>query len=372
MTVSEVSVKTGGSISIPCLYEPHYRNHVKYLCEGHFFIVCTIVAQTDQPKSSSEKFSIYDDTDQNIFTVSIHDLTHKDSHYWWCGVEIEKNRDVRQYFHLSVTTGMSSLYVDQQKITAFEGGSVTVACHHKYPKVTKWCRLGRNCVTDQSRSIDGTPVTINTSVPNVFTVTMSELTTESSGWYWCVKGKLQMPVLVTVHELTSTTTTTMSPSTADFTGTISTTHQHSSSLMSTEPQTARPTNTIISEGPRDRETLQDEHKRSTKLTVLITILALQLLVVPAAFFGWRMIKCQKSKPEGPDITVCSETERDPEVLYATVVHYQRVAPWKKVKLQNPMPEETVLYSSIVIKDSVQQMAEPADRSDNEQDRMREH
>ena len=53
-------------------------------------------------------------------------------------------------------------------------------------------------MTESSGSIDGTAVTINASVPNVFTVTMSGLRTESSGWYYCVKGDLQMPVHVTV------------------------------------------------------------------------------------------------------------------------------------------------------------------------------
>ncbi|XP_071336540.1 polymeric immunoglobulin receptor-like isoform X2 [Trachinotus anak] len=347
MTVHEVSVKTGGSISIPCLYEPQYRHHVKYLCEGRLFMFCTIVAQTHQPQSSSGRFSICDDTDKCIFTVSINDLTYKDTHYW-CAVE-KKKRDVGQHFHLSVTTGMSSLYVDQQSITAFEGGSVTVSCHHKYPEVAKWCKVGRNCVTDGKRSIDGTPVTINTSVPNVFSVTMSELRTESSGWYWCAKGHLQMPVHITVHELTSTTTATMSPNAARITGTPLTTHEHSSVLMITEPYTARPINTTRAEA--DRESLQDDCKSSTKVTILITTLVLQLLVVPAAFFGWRMMRHNKTKPDGPDVTASSQTGSDAEVLYATVGHYQPVAAWKMVK-QNPMPEDSVIYSTIVIKDNV--------------------
>lgn len=116
-------------------------------------------------------------------------------------------------FYFCLFQGISSLYVDQQKLTAFEGGSVTAMCHHKYPKKTKWCRLGRDCVTDQSRLIRGTPVTINTSIPNIFNVTMSELRTESSGWYWCSNGDLQVPVHITVYQLTSTPTTSTTPST---------------------------------------------------------------------------------------------------------------------------------------------------------------
>lgn len=217
---------------------------------------------------------------------------------------------------------------------------MTVMCHHKYPKETKWCTLGGDCVTDQNRLIDGTPVTINTSIPNVFNVTMSELRTESSGWYWCTSGGLQVPVHLTVYGLTSTPTTTTIPSTTNFLGTHSTTYKHSSLSMSTEPQTARPTT------PPGRESQQNEPKCPTRVIIVITTLVLQLLVIPAAFFGWRMIRHKKTKPEEPDITVASQTGSDPELLYATV-HYQRVAPWKKAKQLDPIPEESVIYSTIV-------------------------
>ncbi|KAG7216277.1 hypothetical protein INR49_021681, partial [Caranx melampygus] len=326
ITVREVSVQTGWSISIPCLYDPHHRNNVKYLWKGPYSALSKTVVGTDQPRSVSEKFSIYDDTDQSIFTVSITDLTSQEEAYYWCAVmigEFRKKYD-REYFHLSVTTGVSSLYVDQQKLTAFEGGSVTVVCHHKYPKETKWCRVGRNCVTDQNRLIDGTPVTINTSIPNVFIVTMSELRTESSGWYWCTNGRLQVPVHITVYRLTSTPTTSTIPSTTNSAETHSATYKHSSLFMGTEPQTAHPTT------PPGRESQQNEPKCLIRVTTIITTLVLQLLVVPAAFLGWRMIRHKKNRPEKPDIIVASQTGSDPELLYATV-HYQRVAPWKAAK-----------------------------------------
>lgn len=119
------------------------------------------------------------------------------------------------HFVLCFYQGMPDLYVDQQEIAAFKGGSVTVLCRYINTKVTEWCRLGSTCVTDQTGSIGGTTVTVNASVPHVFNVTMSELRIESSGWYWCASKYLQMPVHITVHELTSTTTTsTLSHNTA--------------------------------------------------------------------------------------------------------------------------------------------------------------
>ena len=59
-------------------------------------------------------------------------------------------------------------------------------------------------MTEPSGLIDGTAVTIDRRVPNVFTVAMSGLRTESSGWYWCVKGGFQMPVYLTVTEKPTT------------------------------------------------------------------------------------------------------------------------------------------------------------------------
>ncbi|KAK1905671.1 Polymeric immunoglobulin receptor [Dissostichus eleginoides] len=205
-TVSKVSVKAGDSIAIPCLY-----NLVDY-------------------------------------------KDNEDGTSYWCAIE-KKVYDVKQRFELSVTTGMPSLHVDQQEITAFEGGSVTVKCHSENPKVTKWCRLGSSsCVLDQTGSIDRATVTINTSVSNVFTVTMSGLKTENSGWY-C----------------------------------------------------------------------------STLVWILPTTLVLLLLVVPTAFFGWRMKKKRnKTKTEVPVITGGAEVERDPDVLYATILHNPDAASQLKV------------------------------------------
>uniref|UniRef100_A0AAQ4PIZ5 Immunoglobulin domain-containing protein n=1 Tax=Gasterosteus aculeatus aculeatus TaxID=481459 RepID=A0AAQ4PIZ5_GASAC len=193
-----VSVKAGGSISIPCLYSSQYTNHVKYLCKGYYWNYCTHEVKTNQKNSA--KFSISDDKIQKIFTVTVNKLTNNDSHYW-CAVEINDGADDRDYFHLSVTTGTNSLYVDNQEKTAFLGGDVTIKCHHqRNPGEMRWCRMGSSCVTQRSGSIDGTEVTIDRNVPNVFSVTMRGLKTESSGWYLCVSGNLQFPVRLTVTE----------------------------------------------------------------------------------------------------------------------------------------------------------------------------
>uniref|UniRef100_A0A3Q2W147 Immunoglobulin domain-containing protein n=1 Tax=Haplochromis burtoni TaxID=8153 RepID=A0A3Q2W147_HAPBU len=199
-TVSQVSVKAGESISIPCLYDSQYETYLKYLCKGYYYRECTYAVKTNQPGQSG-KYSISDDKKQRIFTVTIKKLNaDQDSHYW-CAVEIPGIwKDVRVYFHLSVTRGPPSFYVDHQDITGFDGGNITIKFYSTQTGKIKWCKLGSECVTQPTGSIDGTRVSINESAHNVFTVTMSRVTTKSSGWYLCYKGDLQVPVHLTVNE----------------------------------------------------------------------------------------------------------------------------------------------------------------------------
>ncbi|XP_034537087.1 CMRF35-like molecule 1 isoform X2 [Notolabrus celidotus] len=280
-------------------------------------------------RDNTGKFSISDDPKQEIFTVTINDCTYKTGETWyWCAVEINRGLDVKQHFKLSVTEDLPSVHVDQQEITAFEGGSVTVLCHYKYQKKMGWCKLGSTCVTKQTRSIHGTTVTINKTVPYVFNVTMSGLSTENSGWYWCDNGDFQMPVHLTVNIVTSSTAETADTTTKGL---------HFTNIQA------------------NGESLQDENKGFTEMIILITTFILLLLLVAAAFLGWRMLK-RKSKPQAPNMTVDSQTESDPEVLYAKIQHKKGLAGQRK----NQRTEDTVTYSAFVMKDHVQQATEPAD------------
>ena len=104
-TVTKVPVKAGGSVSVPCLYGPQYRNYVKYLCVGYYWNHCTYAARTDQPQSSG-KSVISDDREQTTFKMTMTQLTKNDTDYW-CVVEINHGPDVGKYFHLSITSKFS-------------------------------------------------------------------------------------------------------------------------------------------------------------------------------------------------------------------------------------------------------------------------
>ncbi|XP_037637662.1 CMRF35-like molecule 1 isoform X2 [Sebastes umbrosus] len=331
-TVSKMSVKAGDSVTIPCLYDSKYTNHVKYLCKGYRFDSCSYAVKTNQ--QNSEKFSISDDKEQRIFTVTIKDLKDEDTDYW-CAVEIKGGSDVREYFQLLVTKrDTPRLYVDHQEITGFNGEEVTINCQHRNRREIAWCRLGSSCVMTSSGSIDGTRVTISMSVPNVFTVTMSGLRTESSGWYWCVKGDLQMPVHVTVTERPTTLATTR------------------------QLTTVSPTSTRIPITGDGTTVKNGQGSASIMQMILIISLSLLISIAIVAVFVWFMLKRHKrTKVESSATTTAEE-----EVTYSDVklkrktsgqageeVTYGNVGYMRKTSGQSSYAEGDmdVMYSSVV-------------------------
>uniref|UniRef100_A0A672SLF7 Polymeric immunoglobulin receptor n=1 Tax=Sinocyclocheilus grahami TaxID=75366 RepID=A0A672SLF7_SINGR len=129
-TVGDVSVLEGGSVTVPCHYNPQYISHVKYWCQGRMREFCTSLARTDDPDSAPNgkgMVTIADDPTQHVFTVSMRDLTEEDSGWYWCGVELGGMwvSDSAASLHISVIQGMS---VVSSMLSADEGSSVTVQC----------------------------------------------------------------------------------------------------------------------------------------------------------------------------------------------------------------------------------------------------
>lgn len=113
-------------------------------------------------------------------------------------------------WHLGITVliyfplDTPSLSVNKQEITGYYGEMATINCSYNNGGESRWCRMGSYCVTDSSRSPGGSVITVNSSIPDVFTVTMRGLTIGDSGWYTCQRGDLQMPVHLIVTEKPTT------------------------------------------------------------------------------------------------------------------------------------------------------------------------
>ncbi|XP_072563378.1 polymeric immunoglobulin receptor-like isoform X1 [Paramormyrops kingsleyae] len=200
-SVRWVTVQSGGSVTIPCLYEDRYKNHVKNWCKGDYGQSCTSIVRTDSPQKKGD-MSIRDDPEQRVFTVTMNNLRTGDSGHYWCSVENSGDLDVGAWVTLSITDGSPELLVDKQEVTGVEGDSVSVQCRYgDRSSEMKWCKIGGSCVSGDSGSLDGRPVEIRDDrVNKVFSVTMWGLERKDTGWYWCDDGDQQIPVHITVSQ----------------------------------------------------------------------------------------------------------------------------------------------------------------------------
>ncbi|ROL47248.1 Polymeric immunoglobulin receptor [Anabarilius grahami] len=204
-TVSEVSVQEGKSIIIPCWYNHIYVNNVKYLSAGDHWALSTYVEFSDG-RNKHKTVSISDIRTSNILTINMRNIQRRQSGTYWCAIDVPRS-PVRKSFNLKVTAAVSGLYVEDQMLTGFEAGSVTVSCRYHLPRKTgiKWCKLGGKCVEETCGTLEGASVEIRNDNGLVI-VSMSGLKMGNTGWYWCSVKELQMPVHITVSARIETTT----------------------------------------------------------------------------------------------------------------------------------------------------------------------
>ncbi|XP_071001001.1 polymeric immunoglobulin receptor-like isoform X1 [Oncorhynchus clarkii lewisi] len=323
-----VSVKTGGSTTIPCRYDLKYKTHVKYWCKEDNLYRCSPYIRTDIPKSTA-KALISDDINQQTFTLNMTDLEPEDSGRYWCVVEINGGSDVGiEQFNLSVNSGTPELYVDQQDVTGVEGGSVIVNCYHSNTGNRKWwCRIGVNGshVERNSGTIDGTSVTLQQATDvtriNVLTVTMSGLKMENTGWYRCGVGDLIMPVHITVRRQTTTQSTT--------------------TMTTAEP--VQTDNTV--QGPEGGKKVT---MSSIDLNVLLIPLGMLVVViagVPVTWKMWRKYKDNKAMDQTTNTSVDPFPANGDDVTYSTVVPKRRNQLNVQTKAE---PDDNVVYSSLTL------------------------
>ncbi|XP_072563783.1 polymeric immunoglobulin receptor-like [Paramormyrops kingsleyae] len=215
-SVRRVTVQSGGSVTIPYLYEDRHKDHVKYWCRGIDWRSCTPIVRTDSPQKKGD-VSIRDDPEQRVSTVTMNNLKIEDANYYWCSVMTSGHSDFGDWVELSVTDGSPGLSVDKQEVTGVEGDSVSVQCRYgDRSREMKWCKIRGSCVSGNSGSLDGRPVEIRDDrVNKVLSVTMWGLERKDTGWYWCDDGYQQIPVHITVNETTTAITKvhTVSPKT---------------------------------------------------------------------------------------------------------------------------------------------------------------
>ncbi|KAF7222900.1 polymeric immunoglobulin receptor [Nothobranchius furzeri] len=214
-TDEEFVVLEGGSLTIPCHYDPQYASYVKYWCQGRTREFCSTLARTDDHRMvdpAEQKVSMFDDPVQQLFTVTMNGLKEEDSGWYMCGVEIGSmwKADATTFTNIKVIHGMS---VVNSRMSGEEGSSVTVECLYseRYRESEKkWCRSGdwRSCrSTGSAGSYEDSSVTIRDDRSGAFTVTFKRLQIIDTAWYWCSAGQQK----IAVHVLVTQPPTIMSP-----------------------------------------------------------------------------------------------------------------------------------------------------------------
>ncbi|XP_014328794.1 CMRF35-like molecule 8 [Xiphophorus maculatus] len=222
-TEEEFSVLEGGSLTIPCHYEPQYASYVKYWCQGRTRDFCTSLARTDDHHlvdPAEKKVSIFDDPVQLVFTVTMTDMKEGESGWYICGVEIGGvwEADDVAYTDVKVVHGMSAV---NSRMSGAEGSAVTIECLYseRYRgSEKKWCRSGdwRSCLsTGSDGSYEDSSVAIRDDRTGAFTVTFKKLQMKDTAWYWCSAGQQQTAVHVLVTPQPTTVPPVSSQSFAD-------------------------------------------------------------------------------------------------------------------------------------------------------------
>uniref|UniRef100_A0A673LML5 Ig-like domain-containing protein n=1 Tax=Sinocyclocheilus rhinocerous TaxID=307959 RepID=A0A673LML5_9TELE len=199
-TVSQVSVQERRSIVIPCWYNRAYVNNVKYLSFGDHWTFSKYIEFSDG-REKHETVSVSDNKSSSIVSIDMRNIQQTQSGTYNYKIFVIFFSDF--FPHLLVLSfsclGIAGLYVQDQMLAGFEGGSVTVACYYHLPRKTgiKWCKLTGNCVLEPGGLLDGASVEIRNS-NGVVSVSVSRPKKENTGWYWCSVRELQMPVHITV------------------------------------------------------------------------------------------------------------------------------------------------------------------------------
>ncbi|XP_073767527.1 polymeric immunoglobulin receptor-like 2.4 isoform X3 [Danio rerio] len=205
-----LTVQTGGSVVIPCFYDKRYAEYKKYWCfyKTDSYRSCSILAYTNETKG---KASVIDYPDQSFFTVTMRNLQHEDTGYYWCAVEIGGifTSDETKKLQLRVQTA-PDVSVMSSSVSKHEGNNVTFQCLYSSGyrnSQKKWCRYkDQKCFypeekTDTSQS---SSVQISDDGERCFTVLMTGLRLSDSGWYYCSAGYRIIPVQLTVTAIVIT------------------------------------------------------------------------------------------------------------------------------------------------------------------------
>ncbi|KAL1281497.1 hypothetical protein QQF64_000300, partial [Cirrhinus molitorella] len=198
LTMPLVVRREGDSAEIKCPYDANHTKEIKQLWKGKCFTQdAQNIIQSDEAHVKEPKISVKNDTELNLFTVTITDLRAEDAGKYWCAV--------KDAFNLPIE--LMVIMKDGITHEASVGGSVSISC--KYIRKNNqvfFCRGDQPniCVRDGVRVSSNNRINSRFSLTDqtsagVFTVNISNLTEEDSGKYWCGEEHSGSFIFTEVH-----------------------------------------------------------------------------------------------------------------------------------------------------------------------------
>ncbi|KAK2909464.1 hypothetical protein Q8A67_005301 [Cirrhinus molitorella] len=242
-----------GKVEIQCPYDSIYEEHRKYLCRGE----CPRVYKNKVVESGSaaqdERFSLMDNKIAHIFTVTITDLRTEDRGKYWCGIETGSGKlDDFTQIHLEIK--------HMTRVSGVKGKHVSIPCQYdsELKNDVKFickgsdlslCEKSAIKVSSENNSNGRFSLSDNASA-RVFTVTITNLTEEDSGIYWCGAvqrrpGHKNKWILVTDLTISDAVTPERTSPKLTTKTTTKASH-HTSKQVTTETASSRPTTTSLS------------------------------------------------------------------------------------------------------------------------------
>ncbi|XP_048018484.1 polymeric immunoglobulin receptor-like isoform X2 [Megalobrama amblycephala] len=191
-----LTIKTGGSVTIPCHYNETNPPQKKYWYSD-------IDKSKIYTNTSEENPSVIDHPDQSLFTVTMRNLQNNHTGDYSCVVETDGLSTITYDLHLRVQSA-PDVSVVSSSVSGHEGGNVSVQCsyssrYQNHPK--QWCRYkDQRCYTvGRTDTSQNSSVQISDDGRSSFTVLMTGLRLSDSGWFFCSAREAMNPVQLTVE-----------------------------------------------------------------------------------------------------------------------------------------------------------------------------